>query len=220
MAPVRPVTSTTTSPPTTSSSTMTTTTTPETMMPSTSSTAGSVSDIDPRIVNRPQDADSTNPDDGFVFPEETTEPPTDAGDPSLGGGDPSLRRSPLPLSPCLPLDQLDCGLLASPGLTQGLLEFVESGNVRTDQVNSFLDKALELAVSSLGPVQVQVDPADLQMEGGGPDGKLLVGDGGCTDNVVLTRWNGQVANMGRGSLGGQGGLQVNGWLQGQVQARG
>ena len=134
MTPVRPVTSTTTLPPTTSSSTMTTTTTPETMMPSTSSTAGSVSDIDPRIVNRPQDADSINPDDDFVFPEETTEPPTDAGDPSLGGVDPSLRRSPLPLSPCLPLDQLDCGLLASPGLTQGLLEFVESGNVRTDQV--------------------------------------------------------------------------------------
>ena len=26
------------------------------------------------------------------------------------------------------------------------------------------------------------------MEGGGPDGKLLVGDGGCSDNVVLTRW--------------------------------
>ena len=52
---------------------------------------------------------------------------------------------------------------------------------------------------------------------------------------LITRWNGQVANMGRGSLGGQGGLQVgpvvqviqvmshlqvNGWLQGQVQARG
>ena len=41
-------------------------------------------------------------------------------------------------------------------------------------MNSFLDKALELAVSSLGPVQVQVDPADLQVRAGKPATSILI----------------------------------------------
>ena len=41
-------------------------------------------------------------------------------------------------------------------------------------MNSFLDKALELAVSSLGPVQVQVNPADLQVQAGQPATSILI----------------------------------------------
>ena len=41
-------------------------------------------------------------------------------------------------------------------------------------MNSFLDKALELAVSSLGPVQVQVDPADLQVRAEQPATSILI----------------------------------------------
>ena len=97
MAPVRPPTSTTTLPPTTSTLASTSVSsspvTPESM------STDSVSDIDPRIVNRPAEGegmDSNNSDEGdFVFPEETTQPPTLGVEPSLGGVDPSLLASPL-----------------------------------------------------------------------------------------------------------------------------
>lgn len=81
--------------------------------------------------------DPRTPDEGdFVFPEETTESPTVGADPSLFG--PEFPGSPLLLSPCTPLDLPNCGLLASPGLTDGLLEFVEAGNIGTDQVKNCL----------------------------------------------------------------------------------
>ena len=136
MAPVRPPTSTTTLPPTTS--TLASTSVSSSPVTPESTSTDSVSDIDPRIVNRPAEGegmDSNNSDEGdFVFPEETTQPPTLGVEPSLGGIDPSLLASPLSLSPCLPLNLLNCGILANPGLTDGLLEFVEAGNIGTDQV--------------------------------------------------------------------------------------
>jgi len=222
MAPVRPPTSTTTLPPTTS--TLASTSVSSSPVTPESTSTDSVSDIDPRIVNRPAEGegmDSNNSDEGdFVFPEETTQPPTLGVEPSLGGIDPSLLASPLSLSPCLPLNLLNCGILANPGLTDGLLEFVEAGNIGTDQVNGFLDSALEMAASALGPVQVQVNPGDLQMEGGGLDERDLVGDGGCSDKVALTSWSGQAVNIGVARLEDKAGLQVNGWLQGEVPTEG
>ena len=91
------------------------------------------------VDTRTPDEDDFSNEGDFVFPEETTESPTVGADPSLGGVDPSLYggadpESPLLLSACLPLDLPNCGLFASPGLTDGLLEFVEAGNVGTDQV--------------------------------------------------------------------------------------
>ena len=52
--------------------------------------------------------------------------------------------------------------------------FDGGSEIIVDQVNSFLDKALELAVSSLGPVQVQVDPGDLQVRAGQPATSILI----------------------------------------------
>ena len=140
----------------------------------------------PAAAEEEEGVETGTPDEGdFVFPEQITESPTVGEDPSpggvdpslYGGADPELPGSPILLSPCLPLDRPNCGLLANPGLTDGLLEFVEAGNTGTDQVNiggwivrqieaqvnAFLDSALGQAASTLAPVQVQVDPGDLQV---------------------------------------------------------
>ena len=77
-------------------------------------------------------------------------------------------------------------------------------------------------------------PDPTQMEGAGLEELDLVG-GGCSDKVSLTSWTGQASNIGRASLADAGGYQVfalngdpgetcswqvNGWLQGEVEARG
>ena len=47
-----------------------------------------------------------------------------------------------------------CGLLASPDLTLGLLEAVERGQTSTEEVNTFLDRALSRAIEDYPTVQV------------------------------------------------------------------
>ena len=47
-----------------------------------------------------------------------------------------------------------CGLLASPDLTLGLLEAVERGQTSTEEVNTFLDRALSRAMEEYPTVQV------------------------------------------------------------------
>ena len=184
-------------------------------------------DIVPRVVNMP---DTTTPqDDSFVFPEApvqgevpassapaptTRRPDTTPRTPSRRPGD------PLSLSYCLPLSDPGCGLLAAPSLTEGLIEHVEEGNVRTDQISAFLDTALESALSSMGPVQVLLEAGDLVAEGGGRGGgQVLAGGQGCSDGAVLGSWWVEARSTGEAVLQSRGNLQVRGWLQGAVSGR-
>jgi hypothetical protein len=202
MEPVRAITT------TTSTITSTTTATNTAASTATSSPETEGEGVDPRIVNRPTSKVPTAVDgsDGdFVFPEQR--PPAPAGPAG------SL------LTPCRPLAAPGCGLLAAPGLSTGLLSIVEGGQMDTDAINAFLDARLEAALEGEGPGEVAVGAGELTGQGGARGGQRVAGGAGCSDGAVVRGWRVAGRSQGGGALRYPGaGLQVRGWLQGELGA--
>ena len=195
---------------------------------------------DKRIVNTPvAEAPGAAVDDGdFVFPD------------SEGGVDPALVNEVFGapgvevemeveveegagvstiLSYCAPLERAGCGLLASPTLTSGLLEYIEEGNTGTRQINTFLDAALGEAVGEMA-AEVVVEVGELEVEGGGVGGGAPLVGRGCSDGVEVGAWRVEAGSTGRAVLRGEQGVQGiqgrgvlgslsrgRGWLVGEVE---